>query len=113
MAGVCECACVFVCVHVCVCVCTYIHTSLNSLETSHGYGWRIHCGVEVAKLGTNKQHTHFAFEDQLFFIFYFYFLQFVAASSRQAERVLFIGTQFSILYTSMLIKGFAFEAHPL
>ena len=23
----------------------------------HGFGWRIHCGVEVTELSTNKQHT--------------------------------------------------------
>jgi hypothetical protein len=21
-------------------------------------GWRIHCGVEITELSTNKQHTH-------------------------------------------------------
>jgi hypothetical protein len=25
---------------------------------SHGFGWRIHCGVAVTELSTNKQHTH-------------------------------------------------------
>jgi hypothetical protein len=30
---------------------------LNSLKTSRGYGWRIHYGVEVTELSTNKQHT--------------------------------------------------------
>jgi hypothetical protein len=30
---------------------------LNSLKTSLSNGWRIHVGVEVAELRTNKQHT--------------------------------------------------------
>ena len=30
---------------------------LNSLPHA-AFGWRIHCGVEVTELSTNKQHTH-------------------------------------------------------
>jgi hypothetical protein len=28
-----------------------------SFITSRGFGWRIHCGVEVTESSTNKQHT--------------------------------------------------------
>jgi hypothetical protein len=31
---------------------------LNSLKKiPRGVGWRIHCGIEVTELSTNKQHT--------------------------------------------------------
>ena len=33
---------------------THTHTSCT---TSRGFGWRIHCGVEVTELSTNKQHS--------------------------------------------------------
>ena len=32
---------------------TYLHTNTQP----RGFGWRIHCGVEVTELSTNKQHT--------------------------------------------------------
>jgi hypothetical protein len=28
------------------------------VEASRGFGWRIHCGVEVTESSANKQHTH-------------------------------------------------------
>jgi hypothetical protein len=34
---------------------TYLHTNTNTQP--RGFGWRIHCGVEVTVLSTNKQHT--------------------------------------------------------
>jgi hypothetical protein len=36
---------------------THKHTH-TSCTTSRGSGWRIHCGVKVTELSTNKQHTH-------------------------------------------------------
>ena len=30
----------------------------SSCTTSRGFGWRIHCGVEVTESSTNQQHTH-------------------------------------------------------
>jgi hypothetical protein len=32
----------------------HTHTSCT---TSRGFGWRIHCGVKVTEISTNKQHT--------------------------------------------------------
>jgi hypothetical protein len=32
-------------------------TAVLLLFSSHGFGWRIHCSVEVTELSTNKQHT--------------------------------------------------------
>jgi hypothetical protein len=32
---------------------TYLHTNTNTQP--RGFGWRIHCGVEVTVLSTNKQ----------------------------------------------------------
>jgi len=38
---------------------THSHTSTHtSCTTSRGFGWRIHCGVEVTESSTNRQHTH-------------------------------------------------------
>jgi hypothetical protein len=34
---------------------TYLHTNTNTQP--RGFGWRVHCGVEVTVLSTNKQHT--------------------------------------------------------
>jgi serine/threonine protein kinase len=34
---------------------TYVHTNTNTQP--RGFGWRIHCGVEVTVLSTIKQHT--------------------------------------------------------
>jgi len=35
----------------------YIYTHIKHItRTSHGFGWRFHCGVEVTELSTNKQH---------------------------------------------------------
>jgi hypothetical protein len=34
---------------------TYLHTNTNTQP--RGFGWRIHCGVEVTVFSTNKQHT--------------------------------------------------------
>ena len=31
--------------------------TLLTLFTPRGFGWRIHCGVEVTVLSTNKQHS--------------------------------------------------------
>ena len=33
-----------------VCIC-------RETSVSRGFGWRIHCGVEVTESSTNKQHT--------------------------------------------------------
>jgi hypothetical protein len=35
----------------------HLHTHKHTSCTSRGFGWRIHCGVEVTELTTNKQHT--------------------------------------------------------
>ena len=35
----------------------YAHLHTHTSCTSRGFGWRIHCGVEVTELSTNKQHT--------------------------------------------------------
>ena len=34
---------------------TYLHTNTNTQP--RGFGWRIHCCVEVTVLSTSKQHT--------------------------------------------------------
>jgi hypothetical protein len=34
---------------------TYLHTNTNTQP--RGFGWRIHCGVEVTVLSTNKHHS--------------------------------------------------------
>jgi hypothetical protein len=34
---------------------TYLHTNTNTQP--RGFGWRIHCGVEVTVSSTNKQHS--------------------------------------------------------
>ena len=34
---------------------TYLHTNTNTQP--RGFGWRIHCGVEVTVSSTNKQHA--------------------------------------------------------
>ena len=34
---------------------SYISKLLTSCTTSRGFGWRIHCGVEVTESSTNKQ----------------------------------------------------------
>ena len=31
--------------------------NLTQTNISRGFGWRIHCSVEVTELSTNKQHT--------------------------------------------------------
>jgi hypothetical protein len=39
---------------------THIHTQTHthtSCTTSRGFGWRIHCGVEITELSTNKHHS--------------------------------------------------------
>jgi hypothetical protein len=35
----------------------YILTHKHHTHTHAASGWRIHCGVEVTELSTNKQHT--------------------------------------------------------
>jgi hypothetical protein len=35
----------------------YILTHKHHTHTHAASGWRIHCGVEVTELTTNKQHT--------------------------------------------------------
>jgi hypothetical protein len=69
---------------------------LNSLVWYHAAsGWRIHCGVEVTELSTNKQHTlsrtslkvYMELDSYSKFLF--------------RDRALFIGTQFSNLYTAV------------
>jgi hypothetical protein len=44
---------------------TLVLGPLNSLKISRGYGWRIHCGVEVTELSTNKQRTPVSRRSQL------------------------------------------------
>ena len=36
---------------------SYYSRIRNPHNHSRGFGWRIHCGVEVPELSTNKQHT--------------------------------------------------------
>jgi hypothetical protein len=40
---------------------TYLHA--NTTTQPRGFGWRIHCGVEVTVLSTNKQHTPSLYPD--------------------------------------------------
>ena len=35
----------------------YILTHKHHTHTHAAFGWRIHCGVEVTELSTNKQHS--------------------------------------------------------
>jgi len=37
--------------------CLSLRSASRRLLTSHGFGWRILCGVEVIESSTNKQHT--------------------------------------------------------
>ena len=50
--------CVLVEYHGQVCVLVEYHT-VNPKLPHAASGWRIHCGVEVTELSTNKQHTLF------------------------------------------------------
>jgi hypothetical protein len=36
----------------------HIQTHTHHATTSRGFGWHIHCCVEVTESSTNKQHTH-------------------------------------------------------
>jgi len=36
---------------------THLHVYTHTSKISHGFGWRIHCGVEVTELSINKQLT--------------------------------------------------------
>jgi hypothetical protein len=33
-------------------------TGVQMMQPHAAFGWRIHCGVEITELSTNKQHTH-------------------------------------------------------
>jgi len=56
--GVCECVYVCVCVCACACVCVYALSFRDKVRAlSRGFASRIHCGVEVTELSTNKQHN--------------------------------------------------------
>jgi hypothetical protein len=60
-----------------------------SSRYTRGIGWRMHCGVEVTESSTNKQH-HLSFS------------RFVSIKLlSEEEEVLFMGTQFSNLYTAV------------
>jgi hypothetical protein len=39
--------------------------AVNRMQISRGFGWRIHCGVKVTELSTNKQRTISTVESEI------------------------------------------------
>ncbi len=88
----------------------HILTHKHHTHTYAASGWRIHCGVEVTELSTNKQHTLTKGDCEDVELHYSRDVQDNKPRERTCddpsfivltETKLFIGTQFSNLYTAV------------